>query len=341
MNNIDLNEFMPLSIDKLSSLVDEENYPAYINHLTALALEGSFEAVDILFDWYYWGSGHVEVDEKKGIELVRIFAEKHRSPEAAQLLGKTYRFYVSDDESDEKSLQWYLFAAELQDAEACFEIGEAYHLGLLGLEEDDNKAIEFLEKAINYGHIKAYGLLSSIFSNLKDEDSQKKARNYLLIGAKVGDADCQFRISQQLISENLGVNDLKNGISWLIKSATQGHNDALLNLGSRYISGDGLDKDLVEGFINIEKAAIAHSKKAQAYLSSMYLLGIGVEKNLTMAYAWIRLAELNSRSFKIENLSFTCKLLRAEALTNNQLKHAEEFIKKFSADYKHRYKIKD
>ena len=53
MNNIDLNEFMPLSIDKLSSLVDEENYPTYVNHLTALALEGSFEAVDILFDWYY------------------------------------------------------------------------------------------------------------------------------------------------------------------------------------------------------------------------------------------------------------------------------------------------
>jgi TPR repeat protein len=156
----------------------------------------------------------------------------------------------------------------------------------------------------------------------------------------LGDADCQFRISQQLINENLGVNDLKNGIAWLIKSSDQGHIEALLNLGFRYISGDGLDKDLVEGFLSIEKAAMAHSKKAQANLSSLYLLGIGVEKNLTMAYAWIRLAELNSRSYKIENLSFTCKLLRTETLTDTQLKHAEEFIKKFSADYSHRYKTK-
>lgn len=336
MKDIDLNDLMPLSVEQILNLVDEENHPHAVEHLTVLAAEGQFEAVNALFEWYLWGTDHVEADQQRALEIMRVFAEQHRSAEAARLLGETYDLYISEENASEKALQWYLFAADLKDADSCFKVGQAYHYGWLGLEEDEGRAIEYLERAVRYGNIPSYGILATIYSSIEGGAHEAKAKSYLISGAKMGDAECQYRLSKQLLD---GDNkDVKGGINWLIKAADQADVDALIDLGTRYLSGDGLDKDSFEGFTCIEQAAKRHSKRAQANLSALYLLGVGVEKNITKAYAWLRIALLNTGYLKVENASFVCSLLRMEVLTDIQVKHADDFVESFTRDSSWRYK---
>ncbi len=326
---IDLNEFASPSIEKLESLVDEKTHPKFLAYLNQLASEGDYDAVNKLFGIYFWGDSSVEADRAKALELLRVFAEKNESVDAAKALAEHYEAYVTDEDCDEKTIHWLKFAEARMDGEATFKIGRAYYYGSLGLEENEDTAAEYFEKSIKYGFEGAYYLLSAVY--LKSEAKQKlsRARQLLETGAKTGNSDCQFALASRILEGQDQLQDEKAGLVWLTRAAEQGHSKALLKLGELHLVGSHVEKSAVEAFSFIERAARKHNSMAQAQLSTMYLYGVGVEKNLTLGYAWLRIAERNRNGETPKNMSFTGKALAHHLLSDVQIKHAQIFINEF------------
>jgi len=336
---LDLNKFAEVSIENLEHFLTEENHPEYFEYLTDLTGKGSFEAAEKLFNAYFWGDAYTETDQSTALELLEKFADKNQSAPAANVLVEHYRFFVDDENSDEKAVHWLKFSASLRDGESAFELGKAYYLGNLGLDEDEDIASEYLEQSLDYGDQQGYPILAKIYLNSDDEEKQSRGKELMTVGAKAGNAECQFELANRYLTGENFKKDVRLGISWLFKSAEQEYVEALIRLGGMYLSGEEVDKNLFEGFRCFEKASKKHSKVAQARLSSLYLLGVGVEKNLTLAYSWIRIAERNLARRAPENLSFTGELLGAHILSESQLKHAESFVNEFTKDKEWRYRV--
>jgi TPR repeat protein len=337
---LDLNKFAEVSIENIVHFLTEENHPVYIEYLTDLAGKGSFEAAEKLFNAYFWGDAYTKADRSSAFKLLGEFAEKNQSAPAANVLVEHYG-YVVEENSEHKTVHWLQFSASLRDGDSAFELGKAYYLGKLGLDEDADLAAEYLEKSLDYGDRNGYALLAKIYLASTDEEKRSRGKELLSVGAKSGHAECQFLLANRyLVGEDFN-KDIRLGISWLYKSSAKGHVEALIKLGGMYLAGKEVDKNLYEGFRCFEMASQKHSKLAQARLSSLYLLGVGVEKNLTLAYAWIRIAERNRARRAPENLSFTGELLVAHVLTESQLKHSENFVAEFTKNKEWRYPIHD
>jgi TPR repeat protein len=326
---IDLNEFTSPSIENLESLVDEDNHPKYLAYLNHLASEGNYDAANKLFEIYFWGDSSVEADRGKALELFRIFTEKNSSVEAAKVLAEHYDSYVTDEDCDEKAIYWLKFAEAQLDGAAAFKIGRAYYYGRLGLEENEDTAAEYFEKAIKYGFEGAYYLLSAVYFKSDSKQQQSRARQLLETGAKTGSADCQFELASRILSGEEQVRDAKIGLGWLTRAAEQGHSEALLKMGELHLAGTHVEKSAFEAFVHIDRAARGHNRMAQAQLSAMYLHGAGVEKSVTLGYAWLRIAERNRRGGSPVNMGFTGKVLAHHVLSDVQMKHAQAFVEEF------------
>lgn len=321
--------FAPKSLDQLESLVDEDNAVLFTELLNERASSGDEEAAKKLFDLYFWGAGSMEQDEGRGLEILRLFAEKHHSGECARLLAEAYRYYVAG-EHDEKVVHWYSKGAELLDGESCYELGEAYAFGWLGLVEDEGKAVDLLDKAARYGFTGAYRLLASLAAKGDDESGRQKAIQHLTTGAKLGDSNCQTELGNHYLAGRWIPREPKLALHWLTQAAQSGNTRALNALGDIHLHGEICKKDDFEAFANFEDAAKRHSKSAQTSLAALYLLGVGVERSQTMAYAWLRVAGLNRRSADSERISsFATTVLKCSVLTSDQRSHAERFVKAF------------
>ncbi len=337
----DLNKFAEVSIENLEHFLTDENYPEFVKYLSDLAEGGDFEAAEKLFNAYFWGDAHTDEDQPKALALLSSFAEKNQSAPAARLLAEHYRLYVDEEGSDQRAVHWLQIARSLKDGESAYELGRAHYLGSLGLDEDEDVAAQYLEDSIDYGCDKAYSLLAKIYLKSEDEAKSNRGKERLTVGAKSGNAECQFELAIYYLTGEYFKKDARLGISWLFKASEQEYVDALIKLGGLYLAGDELDKDPYEGFRCFEKAARKHSKISQARLSSLYLLGVGVEKNLTLAHAWIRISELNMGQRGPANMSFTGEILSSNVLTEAQRKHSDSFVADFIKDSTWRYRLRD
>ena len=338
---LDLNDFASATIENLEIFLNEENHPIYIEYLNELSSGGDIEAVEKLFNIYFWGNGYTDADQPKALELLDQFSKKYQSAQVARILADHYQNYVDTEGSNQKAVNWLRFGESLLDGESAYELGQAYYYGWLDLDEDENRAIEHLEKSIKYGFDRGYSKLAKIFLNSESETQHTRGKELLISGAKIGNADCQFELAERYLTGENFSKDEKSGISWLLKAAEQSHSEALIKLGEMYLSGEVLEKNAYEGFCCIEKAARKHSKLGQARLSSLYLLGVGVEKNLTFAYAWIRIAELNFGHHGPSNMSFTGDILASHILTENQKKHSDSFVSEFIKHDLWMYRFRD
>jgi TPR repeat protein len=337
----DLNKFAEVSIENLEHLLTEKNHPEYVAYLNYLAENGSFEAAEKLFNAYFWGDDYTEEDETRALETLGDFAEKNQSAQAANVLAEHYRLYVKEDGSDHKAVRWLKFSASLSDGAASFELGEAYYLGTLGLDEDEHMAAEYLEQSLKYGDLQGYPTLAKIYLKSEDEEMRSRGAELMTLGAKSGNAECQFELANLYMAGEIFKKDTRIGISWLFKASEQEYVEALIKLGGMYLSGEAVDRSPYQGFRCFEKAANKHSKVGQARLSSLYLLGVGVEKNLTLAHAWIRIADRNIVRRGPQNIRFTGELLGTHILSESELKHSENFVAEFTKDKKLRYPAKD
>lgn len=125
-----------------------------------------------------------------------------------------------------------------------------------GVAKDEQKAMEFLVKAVNAG-----------------SDRAQLAMGYFYLRGTGG-----------------ATQDAAKAVEFFTMAAEQGNRDAQYNVGLAYVRGEGVEKDLVKGFEWFEKAAYQDDAGAQYNLGVMSINGEGHEKDLLAAHVWFKLA---------------------------------------------------
>ena len=110
---------------------------------------------------------------------------KKKNPEAFIQMAKRYKLGEGMFQSDTKSLQMLIHAAELDSAQAHGMIGQ-YHEEGLAVEQNMSKALEFYEVAAKQGYFYAHKLLVTF--NGRNGNIQK-AIEHLKVAASAGDQE--------------------------------------------------------------------------------------------------------------------------------------------------------
>ena len=185
------------------------------------------------------------------------------------------------------------------DADDLAFLGSCYILGIRGLPQDDEKAVQYYRKAAEQGHVGAQYFLGTHYS--------LKATHAKLNGDS---QDYDYEIAS----------------IWYRKAAEQGHVDAQYSLGNLYELGNGVSQDYNEAAVWYRKAAEQGYVDAQYYLAALYKEGKGVPQDYEEAYFWSYQAE--KYSLPDDNLIQTkaaqLRDIMANELTSEQRSRAQK-----------------
>lgn len=132
----------------------------YLKHLNDNAKALDPEALTLLGQCYLAGK-YVAEDKAKGWDLV-LQAAKMQYPKALTTIA--YGFLSGSQglpQSAANWAKWMKMAADLGDAEAQAEIGNAYDFGLSPFEADKDKALEYYKLSAANGNVEAYFILGA------------------------------------------------------------------------------------------------------------------------------------------------------------------------------------
>lgn len=98
-----------------------------------------------------------------------------------------------------------------------------------GVKEDIEEGLKWFKLAADNGHADAAANYSSIMGRVIRND--KQAAKYNEIAARLGHAECQYRLGLFYIDSDLGYpKDKQQGVKWLKMSANQGYIKASIKL---------------------------------------------------------------------------------------------------------------
>ncbi|MDK4687702.1 tetratricopeptide repeat protein [Kingella negevensis] len=148
-------------------------------------------------------------------------------------------------ETQETGLAAYLngdFATALAEWTKLAEEGNAqafHNLAILyqngeGVEQSDEKAIEWCEKAAEAGVINAQTHLGFL---LLQDGQPEKAATWFTQSAEEGDVDAQFQLGMMYHMGEGVAQDNEEAADWFEAAALQNHSDAQFNLGVLYAQG--------------------------------------------------------------------------------------------------------
>lgn len=236
-------------------------------------------------------------------------------PTGPRMRGRGRKRRVGGAERRSEEADW-VRAAEGGDADARFQLGQMYGLGL-GLESDPEQALRWYLVAAQQGHARA----QMAAAELLERDGNAEALQWYQRAADQGDAQAQFALGRMYCAGELLAPDFLRGMSWYVKAAEQGHALALVTLGNlfnsemhhvavgcyaqaaaggsvqaqyllgqQYATGCGVERHPGRAFIWYEKAASQGHAGAQCGVGLAYLNGLGVEKNGKLAFEWLEKA---------------------------------------------------
>lgn len=170
------------------------------------------------------------------IEFMRELTEDMANagnPEAMFQLGWSYLSgskVFQRDKNPDKGWKWLEGAAEKENADALYHLGDMYKSGE-HIDQDFKKASEYFHKAARQGH-----------------------------------ANAQFELAQ-MYHRGYGVaEDLLKAASLYEKGAEQGHTESQFHLGTLYFEGSGVEKNMSTAEEWLCSAAVHGSYNAQNYL---------------------------------------------------------------------------
>ncbi len=132
----------------------------YMRHLRDEAKSLNPEALTLLGQCYLAGK-YVDTDKTKGWDLI-LQAANSKYPPAITTIA--YGFLSGGQglpQSAENWAKWMKIAADLGDAEAQAEVGNAYDFGIEPFEVDKDKALAYYTLSAEGGNIEAYFLLGA------------------------------------------------------------------------------------------------------------------------------------------------------------------------------------
>ena len=199
----------------------------------------------------YISGEHIEQDIDKGIEMLTECAVGGDTL-SCFMLGKIY-FKGEFVNRDLSKAEKYLLKSDKDNGHAC------YYLGRLYLEEeiyDLNKAVEWLEKAVNYDEIKAYAsysLAKILLENNKYHNSERAVK--LLVSAADENNWASFLLGRLYLFGTEDIEkDKEKAMEWLNRSADDGNVYAQNFLNeSRSFENTMLSNTVLSLFINLNR----------------------------------------------------------------------------------------
>ncbi|MCG7535494.1 tetratricopeptide repeat protein [Pseudoalteromonas sp. OOF1S-7] len=201
---------------------------------------------------------------------IQALTEKAQSgdAEAQYELGDAYYFGDDTEQNYEQAAYWFKQAAKQDHAEAQFSLGFMYQDGQ-GLEQSDEKAIDWYNQAAERGNANAQCNLGFIFEHGRGlEQSDEQAVKYYQQAAEQGDARGQC------------------------------------NLGVMYQYGQGVEQSDQQAVKYYRLAAKQKDARGQSNLGAMYELGKGVRKNIAKAVEYYELAAAQKDTRALLNLAY-------------------------------------
>lgn len=214
---------------------------------------------------------------------------------AANILYLLYSISAFNKIEESKQLFYLKSAAEKGNPGAQFNLGMAYLHENLGLEKNNNMAIEWLREAANQGLPDAqYNLGYFHYYGIGIKENLQEAIKWHKKSADLGYAPAQHALGYYYEQGEGLDRNYKKTFSLYQMSAEQGYTPAQNNLAHCYLYGIGTEKDEVKAFKLFTQAAAEGNPYAQYNLSVCYRNGIeGIKPDMAAAIEWLKKAASN------------------------------------------------
>ena len=188
----------------------------------------------------------------------------------------------------DQALSEFSYLADEGDATAVYYLGKMYAQGL-GVEKDNQRAIEYYQKAESaYNIDAAYELAEILLADVKDKDDERfqMGLKYLKRAAYAGQAEALNQLGEMYEKGDWVGKDYKSAFGFFLMGALKGDAKSQFNVARLYFSGKGAPQDYENGLKWMSRSA------RQGYVLAQKELAIGrisepAIRNLPEAYAWL------------------------------------------------------
>jgi TPR repeat protein len=273
---------------------------------------------------YLYGDA-CDKDPEKALRLFRLSAKQHH-PRAYANLGKCYRYGYGVVPDQAKALAWFLKA-----------VNDPYShvfsfFDVIDILQSENKI-----KQANYYRSQIVGAFETAAKNFPDncsyliglfvcyrdgigvEKDERKAAEFLQKGPALGNAQCQYLLSQFYGDKKTAVYDPQTSRFYLQKAAEKGYLDAQFRYGS--LLEEGFPSDPKGAFVWFSKAAESLHPESLAKVGVYHLFGLGgAKKDASLARSYLEKANAHGCNSALFYL-YTIAGPSGELNTSNAMAH--------------------
>lgn len=240
---------------------------------------------------------------------------------------------VNSDRDYVKAFNEYKSMAEAGNAEAQFNLGMFYGVGL-GVGQDSGQAVFWYQKAADQGFVHAQNDLGVAYNAGEGiRRDYKEAVKWFKKAAEQDDMFAEYNLGRMYYKGRGVRKDHAEAMHWYRQAADKGLSVAQLSLGGAYEAGDGISRDYAQAIVWYQKAADQGFLSAQFHLGQLYWEGKGSQKDFSKAYFWLSLAmnakgwlELQIGSVNMGHAEYMIKKT-SKTLSAEQIAQAQEQVK--------------
>ncbi|WP_300383756.1 tetratricopeptide repeat protein [Clostridium sp.] len=255
----------------------EKDYSKAFFYLSKGAEKGDIECLEAIGDMYYNG---IYLDEDRE----KAFYYYNKSIEEGNIkiyykLGKIYE----EEENIEISLLNYLKGHNNGDLKATQKLGIMYYNGE-GVEKDEEKALKYMEIAIEGEDPHSLYVIGVVYLNRDRE----KGLEYLKKAYKKGSHYAAEILASEYLLELLNNKEVKEEeiLEYINFAVEKDLPDSIYYYGLAHIYGIGLDINTEKAFELFIKAANKGSEKSMLKLGNCYKHGVYVKENIKLSLFW-------------------------------------------------------
>lgn len=208
------------------------------------------------------------------------------SEDIENILNIAYSYFYGEGvaEDDFKALEYFEKAYEFGSGEAANMIGIMYKKGY-GVSVDNESEFTWMKRAADLGSVDGQANLANCYYEGRGTDQDYfLARQWYTKAANGGNNYAATEVGKM----DMDNNNYEEAVKWFRKAAENGYADAQNRLGVRYSNGQGVIKDEEEAFRWFLKAAEQGHSKAQSNVGYCYYYGDGVSEDEDKAKEWLR-----------------------------------------------------